>query len=228
MFIRRRMLPVWQGGLIVFLVFLAYLPALRGGFIWDDDAYVTQNPTLHDLGGLRRIWFEVGAVPQYYPMVHTTFWLEYHLWGLNPVGYHLINVLLHAIAAILLWQVLLRLQVRGAWLAAVLFALHPVLCRIGGLDHRTQERVVGRLLLRCRTGLSAFCRVGGTRWSEPSPMVLVSRGFGSVHSSTIKQNGDLFAAGGVVAGGLVEEGPLCNGVKFCRYCLSLCLAWDWG
>jgi Flp pilus assembly protein TadD len=120
------MLPVWQGALIVLFVFLAYLPALRGGFIWDDDYYVTHNPTLHDLGGLHRIWFKVGAVPQYYPMVHTAFWLEYHLWGLNPVGYHLINVLLHATAAILLWQVLLRLRIRGAWLAAVLFALHPV------------------------------------------------------------------------------------------------------
>ena len=126
MFIRGRLLPVWQGGLIILLVFLAYLPALHGGFIWDDDVYVTNNPTLHDLGGLQRIWFEVGAVPQYYPMVHTTFWLEYHLWGLHPMGFHLINVLLHATAAILLWQVLLRLRIQGAWLAAVLFALHPV------------------------------------------------------------------------------------------------------
>jgi hypothetical protein len=120
------MLPVWQGGLIILLVFLAYLPALRGGFIWDDDDYVTQNPTLHDLGGLQRLWFKVGAVPQYYPVVHTTFWLEHHLWGLDPFGYHLVNVLLHATAAILLWQVLLRLRIRGAWLAAVIFALHPV------------------------------------------------------------------------------------------------------
>jgi tetratricopeptide (TPR) repeat protein len=120
------MLPVWPGGLIVLLVVLAYLPALHGGFIWDDDAYVTHNATLHDGEGLRQIWFKVGAVPQYYPLVHTTFWLEYHLWGLNPIGYHLINVLLHAIAAILLWQVLLRLQVPGAWLAAAIFALHPV------------------------------------------------------------------------------------------------------
>ena len=126
MSLRGRMLPVWQGGLIVLLVFLAYLPALRGGFVWDDETYVTHNPTLHNLDGLQRIWFEVGAVPQYYPMVHTTFWLEYHLWGLNPFGYHLVNILLHAMAAILLWQVLLRLRIRGAWLAAVLFALHPV------------------------------------------------------------------------------------------------------
>lgn len=118
--------PVWRGGLIVLLVFLAYLPALHCGFIWDDDSYVTENLTLHDLGGLQRIWFQVGAVPQYYPMVHTSFWLEYHLWGLNPVGFHAINVLLHATAAILLWQVLRRLQIPGAWLAAILFALHPV------------------------------------------------------------------------------------------------------
>ena len=120
------MLPVWQGSLIVLLVFLAFLPALRGGFVWDDDAYVTENPTLRDWEGLRQIWFKVGAVPQYYPMVHATFWLEYHLWGLNPFGYHLVNILLHAIAAILFWQVLLRLQAPGAWLAAVIFALHPV------------------------------------------------------------------------------------------------------
>ena len=43
------MLPVWQGGLIVLLVLLAYLPALHGGFVWDDDSYVTENSTLHDL-----------------------------------------------------------------------------------------------------------------------------------------------------------------------------------
>jgi tetratricopeptide (TPR) repeat protein len=126
MSIHGRMLPVWQGGLIVLLVFLAYLPALHGGFIWDDDFYVTENPTLHNGEGLWQIWFMVGAVPQYYPMVHTTFWLEHHLWGLNPFGYHLVNILLHAMAAILFWQVLLRLRVPGAWLAATIFALHPV------------------------------------------------------------------------------------------------------
>ena len=112
--------------MIILLVFLAYLPALRGGFIWDDDSYVTENTTLHDLDGLRRIWFEPGAVPQYYPLVHTAFWLEYHLWGLNPFGYHLVNVLLHAMAAILFGVCCLRLRIPGAWLAAAIFALHPV------------------------------------------------------------------------------------------------------
>jgi protein O-mannosyl-transferase len=124
--LRQRMLPVWQAGLIVLLVVLVYLPVLRNGFIWDDDSYVTENATLHDLDGLRRIWFDVGAVPQYYPMVHSSFWVEYHLWGLNPVGFHLVNVLLHAVAAVLLWQVLRHLEIPGAWLAALIFGLHPI------------------------------------------------------------------------------------------------------
>jgi protein O-mannosyl-transferase len=114
------------GALIILAVVLAYLPALQCGFIWDDNDYVTGNTTLHSLKGLQRIWFELGAVPQYYPLVHTTFWLEYHLWGLNPFGYHLVNVLLHASAAVLLGLCCLRLQIPGAWLAAVIFALHPV------------------------------------------------------------------------------------------------------
>jgi hypothetical protein len=108
------------------LVIAAYIPAIMGGFVWDDDDYVTRNPTLSGSGGLQRIWFEIGAVPQYYPLVHTSFWLEFHLWGLWPLGYHLVNVLFHGCSAILLWRVLLRLGVRGAWLAAAVFALHPV------------------------------------------------------------------------------------------------------
>jgi len=108
------------------LVIAAYIPAIMGGFVWDDDDYVTRNPTLRDSGGLQRIWFDIGAVPQYYPLVHTSFWLEFHLWSLWPLGYHLVNVLLHGCSAILLWRVLLRLGVRGAWLAAAVFALHPV------------------------------------------------------------------------------------------------------
>lgn len=111
---------------IVVLVLVSYAPALRAGFIWDDDAYVTENRTLRSADGLRRIWLEVGATPQYYPAVHTSFWLEYALWELEPLGYHLDNVLLHALAALLLWRLLRRLEVPGAWLAAAVFALHPV------------------------------------------------------------------------------------------------------
>ncbi len=104
----------------------AYQPVWHAGFIWDDDAHVTENATLRSLNGLRRIWFERGATPQYYPVVHSSFWLEYHLWQLNPLGYHLINILLHALNAVLVWLILRRLGITGAWLAAAIFALHPV------------------------------------------------------------------------------------------------------
>ena len=114
------------GALFIVLVLVVYVPALRGGFTWDDDAYVTNNVTLRSAPGLSQIWGRLTATPQYYPLVFTSFWLEYHLWGLNPLGYHIINVLLHALAALLLWRVLVQLQLPGAWLAAGIFALHPV------------------------------------------------------------------------------------------------------
>jgi Flp pilus assembly protein TadD len=110
----------------VFITVVAYIPTLSGGYIWDDNDHITENYTLRTGDGLRRIWFELGAVPQYYPMVHTSFWLEYHLWQLHPLGYHLVNVLLHALNAILLWLLLRFLRVPGGWLAALFFALHPV------------------------------------------------------------------------------------------------------
>jgi tetratricopeptide (TPR) repeat protein len=121
-----RTLPVWQGGLIVLIVFLAYLPALHGGFIWDDDYYVTNNPLLTAPDGLRRIWFSTDSPSQYFPLTYTVFRCEHSLWGLNPVGYHSVNILLHTINALLVWLLLKRLSVPGAWLAAAIFGLHPV------------------------------------------------------------------------------------------------------
>jgi protein O-mannosyl-transferase len=105
---------------------LAYSPALRAGFIWDDNPGHVTTPELRSLDGLGRIWFEIGATQQYYPLLHSAFWLEHRLWGDAPFGYHLLNVLLHATAACLAGVALRRLAVPGAWLAALLFALHPV------------------------------------------------------------------------------------------------------
>lgn len=105
---------------------VAHSSALRAGWIWDDDYYVTRNVALRSLEGLGRIWFEIGAVPQYYPLTHTTFWIEYHLWGLNPIGYHAVNVLLHAGITLLLWVILKRLRIPAAWFAALLFGVHPL------------------------------------------------------------------------------------------------------
>lgn len=116
-------------GLLLLLTLLAYRPVITdGGYIWDDDAYITNNPVLRDLEGLRQIWLVPTATPQYYPLVHTTFWAEYQLWGLDPMGYHLVNVVIHALVAVFLWRVLVALGLRSgvAWVAAAVFAVHPV------------------------------------------------------------------------------------------------------
>jgi cytochrome c-type biogenesis protein CcmH/NrfG len=105
----------------------AYWPVTRAGFIWDDDAYLTDNPTFNAAAPLTEIWFKPRLSPQYYPLVFTSFYIERTLWGLHPLGYHLVNVLLHAGSAALLWRVLRRLRVPGAGLAAGIFAVHPVM-----------------------------------------------------------------------------------------------------
>jgi protein O-mannosyl-transferase len=117
---------LWPAAVLVLLIFLAYYPTLRCGFIWDDDAYVTENPLLTAPDGMKRIWFSMDSPSQYFPLTYTMFRLERPFWGLNPAGYHLFNILLHAANAWLVWRLLKRLGVPGAWLAAALFALHPV------------------------------------------------------------------------------------------------------
>lgn len=117
--------PSWFIALIFAVTFWAYWHVLAAGFIWDDDGHVTRASLL-SLSGLARIWFDPGATQQYYPVLHSAFWLEHHLWGGGPLGYHLLNIVLHASSACLFAAVLRRLAIPGAWLAALLFALHPV------------------------------------------------------------------------------------------------------
>ena len=113
------------GLLLVFGIVLAYQPVWHGGFLWDDDIHIIKNRMLFEPDGLRQIWFSRDS-PEYYPLVFTSFRLEKALWGLNPAGYHWVNLLLHAAGAVFVWRVLRRLKVPGAWLAAAVFALHPV------------------------------------------------------------------------------------------------------
>jgi tetratricopeptide (TPR) repeat protein len=108
------------------LTILVYRPAWNGGFLWDDDDYITKNELLTAPDGLRRIWFSLDSPSQYFPLTYSTFRLERALWGLNPTGYHWVNLLLHVANALLVWAVLFRLKVPGAWLAGAIFALHPV------------------------------------------------------------------------------------------------------
>src|SRR5438132_5636253 len=113
-----------RGLLIVLATSIFYLPALRAGFIWDDPELLTENPLIRASNGLFRIWFGAEA-PDFFPLTLTSFWLEWRLWGTSAFGYHLVNVVLHGVSAVLLWRIVLRLGVPGALLAALMFALHP-------------------------------------------------------------------------------------------------------
>ena len=121
-----RKLPLWLGfPLLLGATLLAYWPAVHAGFVWNDKDYVTA-PGLRSLHGLWRIWFNLGATEQYYPALHSGFWLEHLLWGDSAEGYHLANILIHGMSACVLVLILRRLSVAGAWLAGFIFALHPV------------------------------------------------------------------------------------------------------
>ncbi len=111
--------------LLFALVLAAYYPALSAGFIWDDDHYVLNNANLATLAGLGDIWFSTES-PQYYPLVFTTFWIEQHIWGLNPAGFHGVNIFLHAVNAALIWKVCRSLGLKYGFFAAIIFAIHPV------------------------------------------------------------------------------------------------------
>jgi tetratricopeptide (TPR) repeat protein len=111
--------------LTLLATFVAYLPCLRGEFLWDDAGHVTA-PALQTWSGLVRIWVEPGVTQQYYPLLHSAFWLEHRLWGDATLGYHLINVLWHAASAALLVAILRHLAITGALLAGLVFAVHPV------------------------------------------------------------------------------------------------------
>ncbi len=115
----------WTAVLILGLAFACYWPALHGGMVWDDDAHVTR-PELRSAAGLWMIWSNPSATQQYYPLLHSAFWIEHRIWGDSTLGYHIANVLLHAAACFLLVLVLMRLKVPGAWIAGLVFAVHPV------------------------------------------------------------------------------------------------------
>jgi tetratricopeptide (TPR) repeat protein len=130
--ISRLVIDAWSviGGGWRYIVLLAatigvYFPALRAGFILDDDKMVTDNRLVAAADGLRQFWFTTRA-EDYWPVTSTSLWVEWRLWGLNPLGYHVTNIALHCAAVLILWRILARLNVPGAWFAALLFAVHPL------------------------------------------------------------------------------------------------------
>ena len=122
---RRNTLAVLALGL---LVAVSYFPTTQAGFVWDD-AIFTEAAPIRDASGLWQIWFSPADIKNeghYWPLVYTTFWLEHKLWGLAAAGYHIVNVLLHFVNVLLVWRLLLRLAVPGAWAIAAVFAVHPL------------------------------------------------------------------------------------------------------
>ncbi|HXE64526.1 MAG TPA: tetratricopeptide repeat protein [Bryobacteraceae bacterium] len=114
-----------NGTLLFIALIIAYFPALTGAQVWDDAGHITPAK-LRSLEGLYRIWFQFGASQQYYPLLHSAFWVEHRIWGDWVVGYHVITLVFHAIAAYLIVAIMRRLSLPGGWLAASIFALHPV------------------------------------------------------------------------------------------------------
>ena len=111
------------------MVGMAFASAFSAGFVWDDSTFVVGERHLQSLAGLLDIWTKPGTTEEfhYWPVLYTSFWLDSMLWGFaKPVGFHLTNVVLHGCNAVLLWRVLLRLNVPGAWLIAAVFAVHPL------------------------------------------------------------------------------------------------------
>ncbi len=110
------------------LVAISYFPAIGGGLVWDDAAFTTALP-VQEWAGIWQIWFQPSSLESeghYWPLLYTTFWLEHKLWGFAATGYHIVNLLLHTAVTLLLWRLLLRLGVTGAWFVAAVFAVHPL------------------------------------------------------------------------------------------------------
>ena len=109
------------------LVGAAYYPATQADFIWDDFILVTAR-VVREASGIWEIWFSPYPIPEevnYWPLLYSTFWLEHKIWGFNPLGFRLVNLALHFANVVLVWTLLRKLAIPGAWLAAALFAVHP-------------------------------------------------------------------------------------------------------
>ena len=164
----------WLALLLVVGTVLAYLPVWRAGLIWDDRSFIMDNPLIRRADGLWRFWFSTRPV-DYYPVTSTMWWIEWRLWGENPMGYHAVNVLLHALGAVVLWRLLARLKVPGSWLAAAIFAVHPV--NVESVAWIAEQKNVLAMLFYLAS-LTCFVRSQSsgvsTGASWPSPVVLSS------------------------------------------------------
>jgi protein O-mannosyl-transferase len=111
--------------IIVLMAIFIYLPSINGGFVLDDNLLLTENHLIRTPDGLYRFWCTAEA-QDYWPVINSTFWIEERLWEMNPTGYHVTNLILHILEALLIWIILRKLSIPGAFLAAMIFTVHPV------------------------------------------------------------------------------------------------------
>ena len=112
-------------GSLILLVWGVFFPTLFGGFLWYDNILITGNPLITSPGHLADIWLGRGT-PDYWPVTYTSWWIDWRIFGRSPAGYHALNVSLHSLSAVLLWRILKQLALPGAWIAAAIWAVHPV------------------------------------------------------------------------------------------------------
>jgi protein O-mannosyl-transferase len=176
--------PMWLLGVLLVLgTVLAYQPVWRAGFIWDDDQHLTNNPCVVGPAGLSGIWTSSAA--RICPLVLTSFWVQHKLWGLQPLPYHLFTLLLHAGSALVLWRVLVRLRVPGAWLGAALWAWHPV--QVESVAWITELKNTQSGLFYMLAGLF-FVRArsaGQARWNDGAAVACAALAMASKSSTVI-------------------------------------------
>ena len=165
--------------LILLATGLVYLPALNGGVLWDDDEHITK-PELQSIGGLYRIWFEVGATQQYYPLLYSAFWFEHKLWGDSVLGYHVVTLLWHMLAVVLVYLHPRQASKFRRAVGSGDLCLAPGDGRVGGLDERAEEHALGRVLPQRDAGLSQVRRV--------APAILLFHSPGAVCAGTVDED----------------------------------------
>ena len=114
-----------KAALIFLISFGIYSPTFDGDWLWDDDYLLTNNEVVQAPDGLGKLWF-APATADYLPLTMSALWLQWRFFGLDSTGYHIVSILLHALASCLLWALLNQMRIRCAWMAGLLFAAHPL------------------------------------------------------------------------------------------------------
>ncbi|MBF0287159.1 MAG: tetratricopeptide repeat protein [SAR324 cluster bacterium] len=153
--------------ILILLTIAAYYPASEAGFIIDDKEFFLEDSVVTASDGLYRIWFhptDNNRVWPYLPITRMTFWLENQLWGLAPQIAHWINILLHLLAAVLLWHALEHFHLPGAWWIGTLFAIHPVYVQSVAWVAERKNVVAAVFYILCLWSYLHFAKNNNWKW----------------------------------------------------------------